>query len=188
MKITTLILLVLIVANSGCSKEDIKVISTTEIDSNFYFSLTLNGKSYTTYGIYKNNSEDYFSMKPAISFSTAKDINGETIWLSRITVYPFEFSDNAPWRSGNCSADILLSKYGSQLGTYKIVIEPLSINQFYNIDQKNYLILNSTSEINIENISSTRVVTGSFKCSVVDITNPASTFLPAVGSFRLLQQ
>ena len=185
----TICFLIWVIALTGCSKNDMTTVKyNAEIDSNFYFTLILKGSTYSTYGIYEKNSNDLTFLKPAISFSSVPDDNGENTWTSRITVYPFEYTNSEPWRSGNCSADILVSNHGNQLGTYKLVKVAPTKNQFYNIDHNSYLLDSTDTEFTIVSISRLGIVEGSFNCMVRDSKQPGSDPIPAKGSFRLLKQ
>ena len=188
--ITLVFLPAMLILQTGCSKDGGSGKSYNIIDKNFFFTINIGGKSYTSYGWYQSDYPDVSNGGPFITFEYSIDpLDGDTIWTRRISVIDYSTNNVSPEKVGNCNAVIKLTRKGSMMGTYTVVKGPRADNKFYDLDGKSYFIDQEGEQFNITNrspVGATKpYVEGNFQCNLWEVNGSTTTLIPATGTFRV---
>ncbi len=175
---------------TGCSKDGGSGKSYNIIDKNYFFTVNINGKSFTSYGWYQSDYADVWNGAPFIYSSNNIDpLSVDTIRNAYVSVMDYAPNNLNPKAVGNCNADFRLTKKGSRLGTYTLVKGPRADHKFYGLDGKSYFIDQEGEQFNITRITpfgtAKTYVEGTFSCNLWEVNGSTTTLIPATGSFRL---
>jgi hypothetical protein len=180
----------MLILQTGCSKDGGSGKNYNIIDKNYFFTVNIGGKSYTSYGWFQSDYSDVWNGAPYIFTSFDIDpLNGDTTWTRNITVIDYVTNNASPKSVGNCNASFKLTKKGTNMGTYTVVKGPRADNKFYDLDGKSYFIDQEGEQFNITNRSpvgaSKPYVEGNFQCNLWEVNGSTTTRIPATGTFRL---
>lgn len=181
---SNLVLIIIILLTSSCGKSYIEPRSV--YDKNLFFTVNINGKSYTTYAWYYRyrplvRAEPYIEGVYAVRMDSTRMLP----WSLHFVVTPDMLDDHLQV-PGTCAADVALKKTGVILGAYSI--DGSKVNVFSGIDGRSYLIDSTDAVFNLTYFSppgtAIPVVEGNFQCTCYNQSNNVS--FAATGSFRLM--
>ena len=177
--------LMLMLINTGCKKEP-GIEPAHKIDSSFYLTLNMNGKTYTSYAWSGEGEPSYYPSIYGI-FEIITDPPGTPInWDLNIKVLA-EFNSRAIQIPSTFSASIAIFKQNDLLGQY--IIDNAFENKFSDVDGKSYRIDPTSSYFYLQTLSppatSIPYVDGNFQCTLYEIGKSKPIPIRASGSFRL---
>ena len=197
--IGTSIAVILVALNviHGCTKET-SVHPGLITDKNFFFTVNMGEKSYTTYRVYSEYYPDLINSAPGIwgVYKNQSDPSGGPLhWDLHINVLAPDGNNHKPLPE-SCSASISLKKKGDFFGIYEatdssVFNNPMYSykNSIYDIDGKAYIMELKDAVFDITSMSppATTIpyVDGTFHCNVYEATGSHGNLVPVSGSFRL---